>query len=98
MGPIHEGSKVTTGITCTIGRGNPVATIMWSCNGTIQITPTGIQSTIDGIPSADLVTSKNNNGQICTCTERHLFWTNDKAQQHTITVYCKYKIICNMVS
>jgi hypothetical protein len=94
MGPIHEGSKVT--IICTIGRGNPVATIMWSCNGTIQITPTGIPSTMDVIPSADLVTSKNNNGQICT--ERHLLWTNDKAQQHTITVYCKYKSICNMVS
>ena len=96
VGPIIEGNKVT--LTCTIQGGNPVATITWSCDGTTQITPRGSPSTVDAISSVELVTSKNNNGQICTCTGRHLLWTNDKIQQDIITVYCKYKIECNIVS
>ena len=98
VGPIIEGNKVT--LTCTIQGGNPVATITWSCDGATQINPTGSPSTVDAIFSLELVTSKNNNGQICTCTGRHLLWTNDKTQQHNITVYCKYRynIVCNMVS
>jgi hypothetical protein len=96
VGPIIEGNKVT--LTCTIQGGNPVATIMWSCDGATQITPTGSPSTIDSISSVELVTSKNNSGQICTCTGRHILWTSEKTQQHTITVYCKYRIVCNMAS
>jgi hypothetical protein len=34
----------------------------------------------------------NNDERICTCTGRHLLWTNDKIQQHTVTVYCKYRL------
>ena len=94
-GPIIEGNKVT--LTCIIQGGNPVATIAWSCEGATQITPTGSPSTVDAISSIELVTSRNNNGQTCTCTGRHLLWTNDKTQQHNITVYCKYIIVCNMV-
>ena len=93
--PIIEGSKVT--LTCTIQGGNPVATITWSCDGATQITPTKSPSTVDVISSVELVTSKRSNGQICTCTGGHILWTNDKTQQHTITVYCKYNIVCNMV-
>ena len=96
VGSIIEGSKIT--LTCTIGGGNPVATITWSCDGATQITPTGSPSTIDSISSVELVTSKNNSGQICTCTGRHILWTSEKTQQHTITVYCKYRIVCNMAS
>jgi hypothetical protein len=96
VGPTFEGSIVT--LTCIIQGGNPVATITWSCEGANQITPTGSPSTVHTISSVELVTSKNNNGQICTCTGRHILWTNDKAQQHNISVYCKYKIECNMVS
>ena len=96
VGPIIEGNKVI--LTCTIQGGNPVATITWSCDGATQIIPTGSPSTGDVISSVELVTSKNNNGQVCTCTGRHLLWTNDKIQQHTVTVYCKYKIECNIVS
>lgn len=96
MRPIIEGSKVT--LTCTVQGGNPVATITWSCDGATQIAPTGSPSTEGAISSVELVTSKNNNGQICTCTGSHPLWTDDKIQQHTITVYCKYKIVCNMVS
>ena len=96
VGPIIEGNKVT--LTCTIDGGNPVATIKWSCDGTTQITPTGSPSTVDAISSVELVTSKNNNEQICTCTGRHLLWTNNKTQQHNITVYCKYRLYHNMVS
>ena len=92
--PIIEGNKVT--LTCTIQGGNPVAMITWSCDGATQITPTRNPSTVNAISSVELVASRN--GQICTCTGRHLLWTNDKAQQHNITVYCKYKIECNMVS
>jgi hypothetical protein len=88
VGPIIEGATVT--LTCTIQGGNPVATITWSCDGDTQITPTGISSTVDAISSVELVTSKINNGQICACTGRHILWTNDKTQQHTLTVYCKY--------
>ena len=93
VGPIIEGSKVT--LACTIGGGNPVATITWSCDGATQIAPTG-SPTVDAISSIELVASKNNNGQTCTCTGRHLLWTNDKTQQHNITVYCKYTIVCNI--
>ena len=89
VGPIIAGNNVL--LTCTIQGGNPVATIMWSCDGTTQITPTESPSTEDAISSVELVTSINNNGQICTCTGRHILWTNDKPQQQTITVYCKYK-------
>ena len=96
VGPIIEGNKVT--LTCTIQGGNPVATITWLCDGVTQITPTGSPYTVDAISSVELVTSKNNNGQICTCTGKHLLWTNDKTQQHNITVYCKYILYCNMVS
>ena len=96
VGPIIEGSKVT--LTCTIQGGKPVAAITWSCGGATQITPTGSPSAVDAISSVELVTSKNNNGQICTCTGRHPLWTNDKIKQHTIAVYCKHKIMCNMVS
>ena len=96
VGPIIEGNIVT--LTCTIEGGNPVATITWSCQGATQITPTGSPSTADAISSIELVTSKNNNGQICTCTGRHLLWTNNKTQQHNITVYCKYRLYHNMVS
>jgi hypothetical protein len=96
VGPIIEGNKVT--LTCTIQGGNPVATITWSCYEANHITPTGSPSTVDAISSVELVTSKDNNGQNCTCTGRHILWTNDKTQQHNITVYCKYKIICNTVS
>ena len=92
--PIIDGSKVT--LTCTIEGGNPVATITWSCDGVTQITPTG--SPEDAITSVELVTSKNNNGQICICTGTHILWTNNKTQQHTITVYCKYRLYCNWVS
>ena len=92
VGPTFEGSKVT--LTCIIQGGNPVATITWSCEGANQITPTGSPSTVHTISSVELVTSKNNNGQKCTCTGRHILWTNDKAQQHNISVYCKYKIEC----
>ena len=88
VGSIIEGSKIT--LTCTIGGGNPVATITWSCDGATQITPTGSPSTVNAMSSVELVTSKNNDGRICTCTGRHLLWTNDKIQQHTVTVYCKY--------
>ena len=95
VGPIIEGNKVT--LTCIIQGGNPVATITWSCEGATQITPTGSPSTIDAISSIELVASQNNNGQTCTCTGRHLLWTNDKTQQHNITAYCKYIIVCNMV-
>ena len=91
VGPIIEGSKIT--LTCSIQGGNPVATITWSCDGATQITPTGSPSTEDAISSVELVTSKNNNGHICTCTGRHLLWTNGKIQQHIITVYCKC-ILC----
>ena len=94
FGPIIEGNIVI--LTCTIQGGNPVATITWLCDGVNQITPTG--SPEDAISSVELVTSKNNSGQICTCTGRHGLWTNDKIQQHNITVYCKYKVVCNMVS
>ena len=86
VGPIIEGDKIT--LTCTIQGGNPVTTITWSCDGATQITPTGSPSTEDAISSVELVPSKNNNGQICTCTGRHLVWTNDKKQN--ITIYCKY--------
>ena len=96
VGPIIEGNKVT--LTCTIDGGNPVATITWSCDGTTQITLTGSPSTVDAISSIELVTSKNNNEQICTCTGRHPLWTNNKTQQHNITVYCKYRLYHNMVS
>ena len=96
IGPIIEGNKVT--LTCIIQGGNPVATITWSCDGATQITPTGSPSTEDVISSVELVTSKDNHGQICTCTGRHILWTNDKIQQHTITVYCKYKLCHNIVS
>jgi hypothetical protein len=92
--PIIEGNKVT--LTCTIQGGNPVATITWSCDGAPQITPTGSPSTEDAISSVELVSSKNNNGQMCTCTGRHLLSTNDKTQ-HNITVHCKYILYCNMV-
>jgi hypothetical protein len=88
VGPIIEGNKVI--LTCTIQGGNPVATIRWTCDGATQIAPTGTPSTEDAISSIELVTSKNNNGQLCTCAGRHLLWTNNKTQQHTITVYCKY--------
>jgi hypothetical protein len=71
--PIIEGNKVT--LTCTIQGGNPVATITWSCDGAPQITPTGSPSTEDAISSVELVSSKNNNGQMCTCTGRHLLST-----------------------
>ena len=94
MGQIIAGSNVL--LTCTIQGGNPVATITWSCDGATQITPTG--SPEDVISRVELVTSKNNNGQICTCTGKHLLWTNDKTQQHTINVYCKYTIVCDIVS
>ena len=70
LGPIIEGNKVT--LTCTIQGGNPVATITWSCDGVTQITTTGSPSTLDAISSVALVTSKDNNGQICTCTGRHI--------------------------
>jgi hypothetical protein len=95
VGPIIEDNKIT--LTCTIPGGNPVATIMWSCVGATQITPTGSPSTVDAISSVELVASKANNGQICTCTGRHLLWTSDETKQHTITVYCKYMYIlyCN---
>jgi hypothetical protein len=63
--------------------GNPLAAITWSCDGATQITPTGSPSTVDAISSVELVTSKDNNGQICICTGRHILWTNDKTQQHT---------------
>ena len=92
VGPIIEGNNVT--LTCTIEGGNPVASITWSCDGVTQITPTGSPSTVNAISSVELVTSKNNNGEICTCTGRHLLWTNDKIKQHTIAVYCKYTIVC----
>ena len=85
-GPIIEANQVT--LTCTIQGGNPVATIMWSCDGAIKIAPTGSPSTEDVISGVELVASKNNNGQICTCTGRHILWTNNKMLQHTITVYC----------
>ena len=91
VGPITEGNRVT--LTCTIGGGNPVATITWSCDGATQITPTGSPSTVDAISSVELVTSKDNNGQICTCTGRHILWTVDKRQQHTITVHCKHRLL-----
>jgi hypothetical protein len=90
VGPINEGNKVT--LTCTIQGANRVTTITWSCEGANQIIPTGSPSTEDTISSVELVTSKDNNGQICPCTGRHILWANDKTQQHTITVYCKYKI------
>ena len=96
VGPIIEGNKVI--LTCTIQGGNSVATITWSCDGATQITPTGSPSTVDAISRIELVTSKNNNGQVCTCTGRHLLWTNDKIQQRTVTVYCKYKLCHNIVS
>ena len=96
VGSIIEGNKVT--LTCTIQGGNPVATITWSCDGATQITPTGSPSTEDAISSVELVTSKNNNGQICTCTGRHLVWTNDKTQQHSITIYSKYILHYDWVS
>jgi hypothetical protein len=35
------------------------------------INVTGSPSTVDAISSVELVASKNNNGQICTCTGRH---------------------------
>ena len=94
-GPNIEGNTVT--LTCIIQGGHPVATITWSCAGATQINPTGSPSTEGAISSVELVTSKNNNGQVCTCTGRHLLWTNNKTQQHSITVYCKYIIVCNMV-
>jgi hypothetical protein len=95
VGPIIEGNNVA--LTCTIQGGNPVAAITWSCDGATQITPTGSPSTVDVISSIELVTSKNKNGETCTCTGKHLLWTNDKTQEHTIIVYCKHKVICNMV-
>jgi hypothetical protein len=96
VGPIIAGNKVT--LTCTIQGGNPEATVTWSCDGATQIIPTGSPSPEDAIYSIELVTFKNNNRQICTCTGRHLLWTNDKTQQHNITVYCKYRLYCNLVS
>jgi hypothetical protein len=96
VAPIIEGSKVT--LAYTIQGGSPVATITWSCEGVTQIPPTGSPSTEDVISSVELVTSKDNNEQICTCTGRHILLTNDKTQQHNINVYCTYIIVCNMVS
>jgi hypothetical protein len=96
VGPINEGNKVT--LTCTIQGGNPVATITWSCDGSTQLNPTGSQSAVDAISSVELVTTKSNNGEICTCTGRHFLWTNNTTQEHIIIVYCKYKIVFNMAS
>ena len=87
-GPINEGNKVT--LICVIEGGNPLAAITWSCDGTTQKTPTGSPSPSEATSSVELVTSKDNNGQICTCTGKHILWTNDKTQQHTLSVYCKY--------
>ena len=89
-GPIHEGSKVT--LTCVIEGGNPLAAITWSCDGATQITPTGSPSLSEATSSVELLTTKDNNGQICTCTGKHILWTNDKAQEHTLSVYCKHKL------
>ena len=82
-GSIHEGNKVT--LTCVIQGGNPLAAITWSCDGATQITPTGSPFLSEATSSVELVSSKDNNRQICTCTGRHLVWTNDKTQQHSIT-------------
>ena len=73
VGPIIAGNKVT--LTCTIEGGNPVAMVTWSCDGTTQITPSGSPYTVDAISSLELVTSENNNGQICTCIGSHILWT-----------------------
>ena len=86
--PINEGNNVT--LTCVIQGGNPLAAITWACDGATQITPTGSPSLSEATSSVELVTSKDNNGQICTCTGKHILWTKDKAKQHTLSVYCKY--------
>ena len=91
-GPINEGNNVA--LTCVIQGGNPLAAITWSCEGATQITPTGSPSPSEATSSVELVTSKDNNGQICTCTGKHIIWTKDKAQQHTLSVYCKYIYDC----
>ena len=95
-GSIHEGNKVT--LTCGIQGGNPLAAITWSCDGSTQITPTGSPSLSEATSSVELVTTKDNNGQICTCTGKHILWTKDKAQQHTLSVYCKYRLCCEFES
>ena len=95
-GPITEGSKVT--LTCVIEGGNPLAAITWSCDGATQITPTGTPSLSEATSSVELVTTKDNNGQICICTGKHILWTKDKAQQHTLSVYCKHILCCEFES
>ena len=88
-GSIHEGNKVT--LTCVIQGGNPLAAITWSCDGATQITPTGSPSPSEATSSVELVTSKDNNGQICTCTGKHILWTNDKHNNipylYTVSIY-----------
>ena len=95
-GTIHEDNKVI--LTCAIRGGNPLAAITWSCDGTTQITPTGTPSLSEATSSVELVTTKDNNGQICICTGKHILWTKDKAQQHTLSVYCKHILRCEFKS
>jgi hypothetical protein len=57
---------------------------MWSCDGATQTNPTESLSTVDVISSVEHVTSKNNGGQMCTCTERHQLWTNDPIHHNCI--------------
>jgi hypothetical protein len=49
-----------------------------------HVNVTLLPSLIEATSSVELATSKDNNGQICTCTGKHILWTKDKAQQHTL--------------
>ncbi|XP_076109516.1 nephrin-like [Mytilus galloprovincialis] len=84
QGVIDENEQIT--LTCEILGGNPLANIVWQCDGASLVTPTGVPPTNKSVSSVQLTAAESHNGKVCTCTGSHPAWTQTKSSSITLLI------------
>ncbi|XP_052103076.1 uncharacterized protein LOC127736555 [Mytilus californianus] len=59
-GAVDKNEQIT--LTCEILGGNPLANIVWQCDGTSLVTPTGIPPNNKSVSSVQLIATESHNG------------------------------------
>lgn len=80
-GGVIAGEKVT--LHCTVSGGNPLATLTWDCQGRKMNNTIGTTASY----SVEIITDKNYNNRICTCSASHFIQSYKPQTQHRLIVF-----------
>lgn len=82
-GPVDSGDTVY--LHCSVYGGNPIAKIIWDCQGKIKDQSSDTLSAV----ILELVVDRSYDDKICSCTATHRDPSYKHTIQHKLIVYCK---------